>query len=498
MIRSAQLSHLALAIVVAAYVVMAVQYARLTPPWQAPDEPAHFNYVKHIAEKGTLPVLQPGDYPAAYLEEIKGKGFPSGMSVDPIRYEAWQPPLYYLLATPVYRLASRGGLATQLLALRLVSVMLGAVLLLIGYAAMQALAPGRRWLALGTAALVASVPMHIAMTAAVNNDTLAELWVALLLWQLLARLRSAQQPMRAWMLLGFTLGLAGLTKLSAFATLPLVASTLVYVAWRQPPSAKRTRFLLERALAVSLLAMALMLPWIARNMSVYGATDPFAFRRHSDVVEGQLRTSDWLRDVGLRRALASSVTTTFHSFWGQFGWMGVPLDSRLYRGLALLCGLSGLGLLLRLQRLTRDWRQLPESQRAGLSLLAFSVLLSGATLVWYNLSFVQHQGRYLFSALIPISAFLVAGWYEITHRNHQPLASGFLFLAALTLAGRAMLTGQPLDKQALVGLTGLGSAFALSAALPRAPVQWLYLLPYPLLLILDAACLYGFILPALA
>src|SRR5574340_1261751 len=91
-------STLVLGLVLLVYVLLAGLYAVRTPRWQAPDEPAHFNYVRAIAETGTLPVLSPGDYDQKYLEEIKSKRFPADMSVDSIRYEAWQPPLYYIAA----------------------------------------------------------------------------------------------------------------------------------------------------------------------------------------------------------------------------------------------------------------------------------------------------------------------------------------------------------------------------------------------------------------
>ncbi|MDI7274449.1 MAG: glycosyltransferase family 39 protein [Anaerolineae bacterium] len=490
--NSAQrLVTLARVLIVAAYVAVAAQYARLTPPWQAPDEPAHYNYVRHVAERGELPILQPGDYPHDYLEEIKASRFPPHMSIDSIRYESWQPPLYYLPAAGVYRLAQGWSLEGRLFALRLISVLYGALLIVVAGRIADSLAPGQPWLALGTMALVATVPMHTAMTAAVNNDTLAELWVALILWQLLARLQ-APDGLRAWLGLGATLGLAALTKTSTWIVLPLVVGVVCYVTWRDRLG--RGRLLLCRGLAVALPALALLLPWLARNVSVYGIGDPLAFSRHSAVVVGQLRTADWLADVGLRRGLADLLKTTFQSFWGQFGWMGVPIDLRLYRGLAIATGLSLLGLAL---RVPRDWRRLGRDERARRLLLVGSTALTGASFLWYNLSFVQHQGRYLFPALIPIALCLVAGWREITQQSRRTLFVGVLCGAAVALGGASLIRGQAQDKRTLAGLLGFA---ALSGLVPPAPglgADWLYALPYPLLIALDLLCLYGYVLPCL-
>src|SRR5581483_9653585 len=98
-------TRLALAVVLVMQLCMGVLYATRTPRWQAPDEPAHFNYVRALAETGTFPVLRQGDYDQAYLERLKSEKFPPELSIDIVRYESHQPPLYYLLAAPVYLLA---------------------------------------------------------------------------------------------------------------------------------------------------------------------------------------------------------------------------------------------------------------------------------------------------------------------------------------------------------------------------------------------------------
>ncbi|MFQ5814293.1 MAG: glycosyltransferase family 39 protein, partial [Anaerolineae bacterium] len=165
--------------VLAAYLVIGILYAVKTPPWQVPDEPAHYNYVKYLAENYRLPVLRMGDYPHDYLEEIKANRFPPEMSIEPLRYEFHQPPLYYVLAAVVYKL-----FAGKLLPLRLLSVLLGCCLLWVAYHVAKEIFPGDEALALGATAFVAFVPMHIAITAAVNNDTLAELILAVILWML--------------------------------------------------------------------------------------------------------------------------------------------------------------------------------------------------------------------------------------------------------------------------------------------------------------------------
>jgi hypothetical protein len=46
-----------LLVILALYVILGVLYAVRTPPWQAPDEPAHYNYVRFVPTTGGFPVL---------------------------------------------------------------------------------------------------------------------------------------------------------------------------------------------------------------------------------------------------------------------------------------------------------------------------------------------------------------------------------------------------------------------------------------------------------
>src|SRR3972149_4171387 len=108
-----------LGLITACYGLLVVLYAVTVPRCNAPDEPAHFNYVRHLAERAELPVLAAGDYDFEYLERLKAARFPAQMPIDALRYEAHQPPLYYLLGAAVFRAGAPFGLAAQVLALRL-------------------------------------------------------------------------------------------------------------------------------------------------------------------------------------------------------------------------------------------------------------------------------------------------------------------------------------------------------------------------------------------
>ena len=95
---------LILLVILIAYLAIGAAYAISTPPWQSPDEPAHYNFIKYIAEHKSLPILEPGDYDQAYNEEFtRTPKNTQSMLIDPLRYENYAPPLYYLMAAPMAR-----------------------------------------------------------------------------------------------------------------------------------------------------------------------------------------------------------------------------------------------------------------------------------------------------------------------------------------------------------------------------------------------------------
>ena len=487
--------------IVIAYVIVAVLYTVFTPAWQAPDEPAHYNYVRHLAEQHRFPVLVPGDYPAAYLDEIKAARFPPDMTIAPIRYEFHQPPLYYLLAVPVYSLF--GG---ELLPLRLLSVAIGALILLMVHAIAREVAPQSEGLALGATAFVAFLPMHVALTAAVTNDPLAELMLAAVL---LLAIRYVKLPagqaahaavVRALVLLGIASGVAMICKSGIYIAVPLVlaaiAARALILAGDQPD-----RVLARDAALVLAPAVALALPWWLRNAALYGGLDVLGLARHNLVVAGQLRTADYISLHGASQWVREFVTVTFRSFWGQFGWMGVLLDQRLYQALAILSALALAGLAAWAVRAVQELPQRrpawPPWRLAATGLLALSVLLAAASYLWYNTQFVQFQGRYLFSALPAIGLAFAVGWREALRRERAWLMAALVLSGALLLALAGLLRGD-LAGWPLLMLLAVAAALALRASLPSRWTPAVQAVPYVALVALDLVCLFLFIVPQLS
>lgn len=427
-IAMARTAHPLLMLIIAIYIALGIAYAVYTPTWQVPDEPAHYNYIADLVNTGRLPVLEPGDYPFEYLEEIKAERFPPTMPVDNIDYEAHQPPLYYLLSMPLFVATAGLPTAIQVVALRLISVAAGAMLLYIAYRSVKVVFNNDEVLALTTAGFVAFIPMHITMTAAINNDTLAELIIAAILLVSLLRLNDRLST-RAFVISGGALyGLGLLTKTTVYPSAALLLAAEIGHRSVQEPARRVTS-----VLALFSVALAISAWWFVRNAVVYGGLDIFGLERHDAVVAGQPRTSDWIASYGRAAYWQRAWSFTFKSFWGVFGWMGVFMDRRIYAGLLVLSLTGMAGLLLFIFRVIRDPNRLSSRQRASLGLLALSIVLTFSTYVWYNLTFVQHQGRYLFPALVPIALFAALGVRELVPEVIRPAALGLLIAGLVAL-----------------------------------------------------------------
>jgi 4-amino-4-deoxy-L-arabinose transferase-like glycosyltransferase len=491
------------------YLAAGALYAIFTPLWQIPDEPAHFNYVKYIAEERRLPELRAGDYPAGYIEEIKSQKFPSDMSIAPLRYEFYQPPLYYSLGALVYLAVGAQPLSVQVIALRLFSALLGAITLWLAYRIGRLLFPQEETIALGAAAFLVAVPMHIAMTAAVNSDALAEL---LLTATLYATLRLARGQITTARLLstGALIGLAIITKATAYVSAPLALLGL-WIGWTAhcqslgdfgsvlsgSPTQKQIRSLNPLIALLLLVAPALLLSggWLVRNAFTYGWLDPLGWTRHTQVITGQLTTAQYAAEHGWGSWLGDFLRTSFHSFWGQFGWMAVPMDGRIYLALGLLCALAALGLVGFFWRQRRE-RALSLEQWQGLGLAALTVAALAAIYLWYNRQLVQFQGRYLFAAMPALGLFFSLGLHEIARRGYEK------WLGALCGGGALLwlvkgIAASDINKWG-VGLLALAAlGMAAKRALPESYGKWSVALIYAGLIALTLAAPFLFIVPYL-
>jgi hypothetical protein len=480
-VRTLSFERLILAVIVYGYFVVAALYAIYTPAWQTPDEPAHYNYVAQVANFGCCPKIEAGDWDAAYQDELKAAHFPPELlgALDTIQYEDHQPPLYYLLASVVYKLTNG-----SLTALRLFSALIGLIIVLCAYAIGRVMLPERPQVALGAAALVAFLPQHVALLASVNNDCLGWAVVGVTLLATVRYIKDSTQRRKdaktqrdkilvslvPWWL-GILVGIGFLTKASTYFLAGLVPLAIVLKWWitrraltsrQTPPKSRVDTAVQERGLQpesfspsprvergpggeVSIQKLArdlalFLIPalilggvWWARNVSVYGVPDFLGLRAHDLVVADQPRTAERIADIGFSAYLSESLQITFNSFWGQFGWMALPLPNWMYLVLTGLLAFADVGLVLDRTILNEPPRHqghqegeafssslIPRhSSLAAWGILLLTLLLAMLQYIYYNTEFLQLQGRYLFTGLIPFALWMAMGvdaWVRLAMR----------------------------------------------------------------------------------
>lgn len=359
----------ALGLLLAVHLASAVGYRALVPHGVGPDEGSHALFIATLA----------GD-------EQPRAGWRLGLPVfstepDDENFELHQPPLYYLLALPGYRLAGPAGAVLVSLLASLLTIWL--LWRLIGTVA----APD---LAVAGAATAALLPMQCFMATRVSNDPLAAAWWTSALWCWVLAIRDGPTP-RLGLLAGLAVGAALLTKQNSLVLLPLslLAAALAAGRWGWRSAA--------RSLAVSLAVAALLAGWwYLRNAVVYG--DLLAQRafdaRFLDPAAGRA-TPESLQPVLARLGVGywsyvfDWTARTFVIYIGH-GFERLPAGvTSAHLWLTALCAGASTWVLV-----GRCRRGLDPPAATALLLLAGMVLVT-LVFIRFNQTYFQAQGRYL-------------------------------------------------------------------------------------------------------
>ena len=131
-------------------------------------------------------------------------------------------------------------------------------------------------------------------------------------------------------------------------------------------------------------------------------------------------------------------------------------------------------------------------------LMLLSVLLTLLTYAWYNTQFVQHQGRYLFTALIPVAIAFALGWEAAIWPRASRILAAILGVFAVALAAWGVLSHTGLPKWPMLISAVLTGGLFVGSWAPRRLVSLLFAAPYALLVLIDLYALFGAIVPQLA
>jgi 4-amino-4-deoxy-L-arabinose transferase-like glycosyltransferase len=214
----------------------------------------HYKYVAFIAEQGRLPLASDGP-------------------------QMFQPPLFYLVATPPYLLFSKllSG-ETAWMALRVVPMLAGLSLIEICYRASRLAFPERRDLQIAGSVVGGLLPINLYMSQSVGNEPFAGCTAALVVLMAFRILRdpASPHPARRALALGVLFGAALLSKVTVALLLPPLLLALLYAARAGSQRVRSATLQLGCfALASGLVAGWYFLRnWIELGVPYVGAWDP--------------------------------------------------------------------------------------------------------------------------------------------------------------------------------------------------------------------------------
>jgi len=473
-------------------------WAVITPPWQAPDEVAHFTYIQHMVEQREIPRRQDTPYPLTSVEEVRsldltlfrdltsaGTDRARALPYLPIAYDygiarsyrssgtdRWSqaggtatpyPPPYYFFGAIPYIIFRDAPILTRLFAIRCATAILGALSCVFAYLLAYELRRARRWgWALGLA--MAWMPMYAFVTATVNNDVAMDLCATALIW-LIVRIVPRDYLSRPLALaVGVTSGMALLTKpaiLPVVAIAGIVVCSKLLAGLRSSWDQARGAALDFGIYATSLLA--LYLPWLLFRLRHYGdigfAAVPVTLLAHfangTMVAASSLHPSGGVSTFAVRsfslwdylihekaRGGSYFYDLFFRIFWGNFGWLDAPLADRFYGPIVAFYALAGVGLISQIFQ---------QSARRSTLLLPLGIVAAQAIFLfigvdWYEGFVVRGegfglQGRYFFPILAPLLFLLLSGWDHLWGGRPVGLRIALTGMLALQLIALAtMLT----------------------------------------------------------
>jgi 4-amino-4-deoxy-L-arabinose transferase-like glycosyltransferase len=228
--------------------------------WARLDEQAHFDYVQTIADQHRLPTLNT-HAPPGHLE------------LGAHTYEAFQPPLYYLVAAPLLKLSH--VLHTRVLILRSFGLFLLLAAVFATWRLGVVVFPTRPLLPFAFGLVFFLLPGVIVRSITVSYQPLATLLAIVFLALLFKADRAKTGEAGRW-LLGAALALT-LAILTTLLVIPLAAVFAVVAARRLWRDRNREVVLVLAGCAV--IAVALASPWVVFNERHYGSLTPFSEAR---------------------------------------------------------------------------------------------------------------------------------------------------------------------------------------------------------------------------
>jgi hypothetical protein len=388
------------------YLSLSLLYLFAIPVGESPDEPGHLQCIEQVALYNRLPLREPNPQGIAWWSRER---VTSG-------YMCYHMPLYYLMmgawvkgsagltqttvpfefpaSNPAFERSKTVFLhenkptllampePVTLLGIRLVSILLGGVVVWGSFYFAKQLLPQQPLVPVLAAILVAGWPQFLFLSRAINNDTLATA-LAVVVLLLLSRIG---RPRRFIWVTVFSV-LALLTKVSVGYVIG-VAGLLWLVEWWLY-SEQRPLYLRVGIVSAAILLLTMALIWLNPTLN----THFFSSTRSFSAVAEQATSLSYWGDV---------LQLTSSSGWARLGWMNVAAPdwhSMVWWLLLLATAVVG---FVHLQQQAKSM-----SARLLLLLAVFWVLAALLSYLRINVNRFQPQFRFLLT-IIPIIAALAA------------------------------------------------------------------------------------------
>ncbi|GAB4482572.1 MAG: hypothetical protein OHK0031_05240 [Anaerolineales bacterium] len=421
-------------LIVLMYCALAIGYAILTPPWESPDETAHYLYAAHLAQRwrpeaatgieqtqsfskdqnyisSSYEWFQPalGYLPAALAYKIIHHFAPQSLPDEMPKLSALAPEVhrrYNIFLHPEKNLAETWSAAWGLLVMRIVSSLTGLVIILAAYATGNLLDEQSGLLGITAAGLIAFLPQFTYINASVRGDTLTSA-IAALVFLLAAKIQlpgGLSNRQAGWM--GLLLGLGLLSKNTFVYMLPIGLMAILL------PNLKNPRQWFKPALTMIIAALVVFGAYYlafdeARTALNYTANAMLK-------IKPEYLQWDYLKTI--------PAPLLIDLFYARFGWANIAVAA-IWTNSAFFLWSVGAGLSLN-QFIVHAKKTLTKPQVQIFFLLLAGIFFGLLGALRFNLSVYQPQGRFLFPVLLPWALLGLWGIWQIlspANKKHAAL-----------------------------------------------------------------------------
>ncbi len=415
-------------------------WASYIPPWQFPDEQAHFAQVQNFAQRGLTAFSGPNtsqeiyesekllgtvrdgfgnnsftyhpEYKLAYSDGKDGlnedliRNFPLRMQQKYVIFEATvYPPFYYTLLVPFYNLGRQSDLLTRIFWVRLgnIPIFLGMIFLANRIGKVLFKSSQLVW----TLTLIVSFhPMFSFVSAGTTSDNIFTLLVTLTLYVSLQTLRNGLRPRYILgMIVVLILGIYSKPQgrlVGLIFLYPLINNLL-----NKSRKFQKSNWVIISVLLVAIFGFMISNIFSGRQMLPEIPTLNDFINHDSISIQSHFLWTFW---------------HTYHEilpwYWGVYRWLSLTYPRPIHRIINWTVLLAGFGVMITLGKSIRNKQTLV--LRSNLFFLIYASLIYFLSITFYDFIFFKThgfsfgvQGRYFFPVIVAHMALLLVGFVSI-------------------------------------------------------------------------------------